>query len=167
MIEHADQESLDLLARRHGERLLARGLMLVTAQSSTGGWVAKTVTDCAGSSQWFERGFVTYSNTAKQEMLGVAAGILDAYGAVSEPVVRAMVAGALAHSHAQVAVAISGIAGPGGGTPGKPVGTVWCAWGVPLGGITACGLRFDGDREAVRLAAVRVALAGLLERVPP
>jgi len=166
MIEHADQESLDSLARRLGERLVARGLMLVTAESCTGGWVAKTVTDLPGSSQWFDRGFVTYSNAAKQEMLGVGVGILDAHGAVSEPVVRAMVAGALARSRSQVAIAISGIAGPGGGMPDKPVGTVWCAWGVPQGHISACGHCFAGDREAVRLASVRAALAGLLERLP-
>lgn len=167
MIEHAHQDSLESLARRLGECLLARALLLVSAESCTGGWVAKTVTDIAGSSQWFDRGFVTYSNAAKQEVLGVDAGVLDAHGAVSEPVVRAMVAGALARSRAQVAVAISGIAGPGGGTLDKSVGTVWCAWGVPVGGISARRYCFAGDREAVRRASVEAVLVGLLERLTP
>ena len=116
------------LARRVGEVLLPRGQMLAVAESCTGGWVAKCITDIAGSSQWFDRGFVTYTNAAKETMLGVQAATLDTAGAVSEATVREMVQGALANSRADWALAISGIAGPGGGVPGKPVGTVCFAW---------------------------------------
>ncbi|AHF04963.1 competence damage-inducible protein A [Marichromatium purpuratum 984] len=157
-----DSPALEVLARRLGEALRARGWQLATAESCTGGWVAKVMTDVAGSSAWFERGFITYSNDAKRELLGVSDDALERYGAVSERVVAEMVSGALARSRADVAVAVSGIAGPGGGTVDKPVGTVWFAWGFPGEGPTARCLCFDGDREAVREQAVRAALLGLL-----
>ncbi|MBV5307980.1 nicotinamide-nucleotide amidase [Chromatium okenii] len=149
-------------AAQLGELLQQRGWRLVTAESCTGGWVAKIITDLAGSSAWFERGFVTYSNAAKQDMLGVAPALLAAHGAVSEAVVRAMVAGALAHSSAEIALAISGIAGPSGGTASKPVGTVWIGWGLPDGNIISRHFCYDGDRDAVRYQAVTTALNELL-----
>ena len=121
------------LAAQVGEALKAQGLMLATAESCTGGWVAQAVTAVPGSSHWFERGFVTYTYISKREMLGVSQETLGAHGAVSEQAVREMVVGALANSHAQVAVALSGTAGPGGGTPQKPVGTVCFAWSVKNG----------------------------------
>lgn len=144
-----------------GDRLAAAGLALVTAESCTGGWIAKVLTDLPGSSAWFERGFVTYSNAAKQELLGVAAPTLAEHGAVSEPVARAMAAGALAHSRAQVAVAVTGIAGPSGGSDHKPVGMVCFAWTWP-GGAASTTQCFAGDREQVRQQAVAVALQRLL-----
>lgn len=154
---------LTALAATVGEALQRRGLLLATAESCTGGGVAQAVTAVAGSSQWFDRGFVTYSNAAKSEMLGVRAATLATHGAVSEATVGEMVAGALAHSGAQVALAITGIAGPGGGSPHKPVGTVWLAWGgVQRPSRVRCA-RFDGDREAVRRQAVAAALQGLLD----
>lgn len=131
--------------------------MLATAESCTGGLIAAACTDLAGSSNWFERGFVTYSNAAKTELLGVPAVLIAQHGAVSEPVVRAMVAGAVDRSRAQVAVAVTGVAGPGGGSPDKPVGTVWLAWSVG-GHITAERCQFAGDRAAVRTATVHRAL---------
>jgi nicotinamide-nucleotide amidase len=153
---------LEQPARELAARLLDRKLKLAAAESCTGGWIAKVVTDIAGSSDWFERGFVTYSNAAKQEMLGVRAETLAAHGAVSEPVVREMVAGALAHSHADLALSVSGIAGPGGGAPEKPVGSVWFAWQRRGAEAVAVCHHFAGDREAVRRQAVLVALRGIL-----
>jgi nicotinamide-nucleotide amidase len=158
-----DDGELDALARRLGERLLASGVLAAAAESCTGGWIAKVLTDVAGSSAWFDRGFVTYSNEAKREMLGVRSETLTAHGAVSEATVREMVAGALARSRAGVAVAVSGIAGPGGATPGKPVGTVWLAWGVKGGEVRAERQLYAGDREAVRRQAVARAVAGIGE----
>ena len=158
-----DDKALATLARRLGERLLARGWMTATAESCTGGWVAKTLTDIAGSSAWFDRGFVTYTNEAKQDLLGVRADTLAAHGAVSEATVGEMVAGALARSRAAVAVAVSGIAGPAGGSADKPVGTVWLAWGGRDGATRTERCRFDGDREAVRRQAVARAIHGLDE----
>lgn len=155
-------DPLQELAAQAGRMLLDSGRRLVTAESCTGGWIAKLVTDIAGSSGWFDRGFVTYSNAAKVELLGVRESTLAHYGAVSAETVREMVAGALVHSHAQIAVAVSGIAGPDGGTPDKPVGTVWLAWAVAGGGRCQCFL-FDGDRDAVRRQAVQAALQGLLD----
>jgi len=154
------------LAEQLGEALKAQGLMLATAESCTGGWVAQAVTAVAGSSHWFERGFVTYTYISKREMLGVSQDTLGAHGAVSEPVVREMVAGALANSHAQVAVAVSGTAGPGGGTPDKPVGTVCFAWGVKNGEPKSATRHFRGNREAVRREAVKNALEGVLALLP-
>lgn len=154
---------LQALSERLGDRLLARRLMVVTAESCTGGWVAQTITATAGCSQWFERGFVTYSNTAKMEMLGVQAATLERHGAVSEATVREMAEGALSHSRAQVAVAVSGIAGPGGGSLDKPVGTVCLAWAGS--GFTTLARRdhFLGNRETVRRLAVAAALQGILD----
>lgn len=156
---------LRLLSESVGAALTRQGVRLACAESCTGGWVAATVTATAGSSNWFERGFVTYSNLAKQEMLGVPAAIIEAHGAVSEETARAMAAGALAHSRAGVAVAITGIAGPEGGSSSKPVGTVcfsWCREGEPAVSETRL---FSGDREQVRRSAVIHALAGLLARL--
>ena len=160
---------LETLAAQVGERLLRRGFMLVTAESCTGGWVSQSITSVSGSSQWFDRGFVTYSNAAKVELLGVSPTALDQYGAVSEPVVRAMAEGALRHSHAQVAVAVSGIAGPGGGSLEKPVGTVYLAWAGNGMETRSHSQLFMGNREAVRSQAVAAVLDGLLDllRDPP
>lgn len=141
--------------------LLKRGWMLATAESCTGGLIAATCTELAGSSQWFERGFVTYSNDAKTELLGVDAALIAREGAVSEAVVRAMAQGALSRSRAHAAVAVTGIAGPGGGSAAKPVGTVWLAWATPAG-IHSEVQHFAGDRAAVRAATVQHALQRLL-----
>lgn len=138
--------------------------MLATAESCTGGKIAAACTDLAGSSQWFERGFVTYSNAAKTELLGVPTELIEQHGAVSGPVARAMASGALAHSHAQVAVAVTGVAGPSGGSADKPVGTVWFGWATPAGVFSECQ-HFAGDRAAVRAATVHHALTRLLERL--
>ena len=155
---------LDILLIREVVHALKRqGLMLATAESCTGGWVAQVITSVAGSSEWFERGFVAYTNLAKREMLGVSTTILSRYGAVSEQTARAMAEGALTHSHAQVALAITGIAGPSGGTPEKPVGTVCFAWAVKKRDTISRKQVFTGDREAVRKQAVVTALQGLLE----
>jgi nicotinamide-nucleotide amidase len=145
--------------------LLARGWTMAAAESCTGGWIAKCCTDRAGSSAWFERGFVTYSNAAKRELLGVAGDVLERAGAVSEAVARSMAEGALRNSRAEVALAVTGIAGPDGGTPDKPVGTVWFGWAVAGGATLTVCRRFEGDREAVRRQTVRDALEGLLERL--
>ena len=153
--------------------LLQRGWLLTTAESCTGGMISAACTDVAGSSQWFERGFVSYSNEAKQDMLGVPAALLARHGAVSEAVAQAMVLGALNHSQAQVAVAVTGIAGPTGGSKSKPVGTVCFAWALPsdagptLGAETAWvkveTCHFEGDRAAVRQATHLHAIQRLLE----
>ena len=144
--------------------LRERQWMLAAAESCTGGMIAAACTDLAGSSEWFERGFVTYSNEAKTESLGVDAALIEAHGAVSEVVARAMAFGAVRHSHAQVGVAVTGIAGPGGGSPGKPVGTVWFAFMVG-GKLSSETRRFDGDRAAVRRQTVDHALQRLIERI--
>lgn len=160
-------DPLETLAADLGARLRERGEMVATAESCTGGWVAQCLTAVAGSSEWFERGFVTYSNAAKSEMLGVETTTLAQHGAVSPAVVLEMASGALRRSHAQWALAISGIAGPGGGSPQKPVGTVCFAWAGPEG-LAECETRhFPGDREAVRRAAVQHALEGLRARLRP
>jgi len=155
------------LAAQVGDRLRNRGWMLATAESCTGGWIAKTMTDVPGSSGWFERGLVTYSNDAKIELLGVKRITLEHHGAVSGETVAEMAAGVLAHSRVQIAVAVSGIAGPDGGTPAKPVGTVWLAWAVRDEPVRTRRFQFAGDREAVRQQAVRVALEGMLDVLPP
>jgi nicotinamide-nucleotide amidase len=153
---------MEALAKKVGERLKAAGAQLVTAESCTGGWVAQAVTAVAGSSAWFERGFVTYSNAAKQELLGVAKKTLDAHGAVSEETAREMADGALRKSKGTIALAVTGVAGPGGGTPDKPVGMVCFAWadGKKLRSETR---RFSGDRDSVRRQSVIHALEGVLE----
>ena len=150
------------LSEQLGAALKARGWMLASAESCTGGWVGEVVTAVPGSSHWYDRGFITYTNEAKQEMLGVAPETLARYGAVSEQTVREMVAGALRHSRAQVALAISGIAGPGGGSPQKPVGMVCLAWGAKDGSVQAQTRHFSGDRQQVRAQAVAAALQGVL-----
>ncbi|MBO0611747.1 nicotinamide-nucleotide amidase [Thiothrix fructosivorans] len=154
---------MDALLHAVAKAVRAKGWMLATAESCTGGWIAKLCTDLAGSSVWFERGFVTYSNAAKQDMLGVQATTLAQYGAVSESVTAEMAAGALQHSRAQVAVSVSGIAGPGGGTATKPVGTVCFGWAVQGGEVRTATRTFEGDREAVRYQAVQYALSGVLQ----
>ena len=148
-----------------GRALAERGWMLATAESCTGGLLAGAITDVAGSSGWFDRGLVTYSNEAKVDLLGVAPDTLARFGAVSEATVREMAVGALSHSRADVAVAITGVAGPAGGTPDKPVGLVWFAWALRDGRADAESRHFEGDRAAVRDASVGVALRGILERV--
>ena len=142
--------------------MLKKGWLLATAESCTGGMIAAACTDLAGSSNWFERGFVTYSDEAKTELLGVDAGLIADHGAVSEEVVRAMVQGAVSHSRAGVAVAVTGVAGPAGGSRAKPVGTVWFGFMVD-GRLTSEMKRFDGDRAAVRNASVQHALQRLVQ----
>ena len=150
------------LACELGETLKPRGLTVATAESCTGGWIAKSLTDLPGSSAWFGWGFVTYANEAKIRLLGVEQEKLDAYGAVSEPIVRAMAEGAVAASGSDIAVAVSGIAGPDGGSTDKPVGTVWLAW--TIGNDTeALAVQLDGDRDAVRRSTVEIALRGLIK----
>jgi len=153
------------LAERISARLKARGGQLVTAESCTGGWVAAELTAVAGASEWFERGIVAYSNAAKEELLGVRRETLERHGAVSEETAREMASGALAASGAGVAVSITGVAGPTGGTPAKPVGMVCFGWALRDGRVEAATRRFDGDREAVRRQSVVFALQGILERI--
>ena len=158
-------DALVTLATLAGTRLKARGLKLVTAESCTGGWVAEAVTAIPGSSDWFERGFVTYSNEAKRELLGVRGETLDRAGAVSEETALEMVHGALRASRAQVAVSITGVAGPAGGTATKPVGMVCFGWALAGGNADATTKHFKGDRGEVRRQSVVFALQGLIERI--
>lgn len=160
--EQTIQHSCGLVAHL----MLQRGWLLCTAESCTGGLIAAACTDRAGSSAWFERGFVTYSNQAKTELLDVPERVLRRAGAVCGPVARAMAEGALRHSRAQVAVAVTGVAGPGGGSPAKPVGTVWFGYALP-GRVLTEKCRFDGDRAAVRLATVQHALSRLATLLQP
>jgi nicotinamide-nucleotide amidase len=155
--------TLHRLAARLGATLTRHGLTLAVAESCTGGWIAKCLTDVPGSSAWFERGLVTYSNAAKQSLLGVDPDTLRREGAVSKAVAAQMARGVLAHSPARVALAVTGIAGPEGGVPGKPVGTVWLAWALPADRTLVRREQFSGDREAVRRQTVATALATLLE----
>lgn len=159
-----DAALLDLIGRL-AQRLRERGWMMASAESCTGGLIAGACTELSGSSDWFERGFVSYSNLAKTELLGVNAALIATHGAVSEPVARAMAVGAVERSHARCAVAVTGVAGPTGGTPDKPVGTVWFGWCTPAGIFTE-RQRFNGDRAAVRRATVAHAIGGLLQRLP-
>lgn len=152
------------LSREVGATLAARGWLLATAESCTGGWIAEVVTATGGSSAWFDRGFVTYSNRAKTEMLGVPEALLERHGAVSAEVAAAMAAGARERAAVACAVAVTGVAGPTGGSATKPVGTVWFGWATPAGVMTECR-RFDGDRAAVRRQTVAYALQGLLDRL--
>ena len=158
------EDPLLALAARLGAAALARGTMIATAESCTGGLVASAITSIAGSSGWFERGFVTYSDLAKEQQLGVASLTIERFGAVSEETAKAMAEGAVRGSAAQWAVAVTGIAGPDGGSPDKPVGTVWFAWAGP-DHLQALKRQFDGDRAAVRRASVQVALEGLIDRL--
>lgn len=162
-MEKISDASLNEQVEQVARLLVERGSMLVTAESCTGGWVAKSCTDLAGSSAWFDRGFVTYSNAAKQQQLGVFADTLEKNGAVSLPVVEEMAFGALKYSQADYSIAITGIAGPGGGSDKKPVGTVWIGWGVRDGGVHSVCFQFDGDRDSIRRQAVFEALSGLLK----
>jgi nicotinamide-nucleotide amidase len=157
-------DDIRALAARLGELALSRQVMLATAESCTGGLVSGAITEIAGSSGWFERGFVTYSNRAKIELLGVDPETIARHGAVSEQTARAMAQGAGAASGAQWTVAVTGVAGPAGGSPGKPVGTVWFAWAGPEG-VEALHRRLDGNRAAVRAASVVIALQGLIDRL--
>ena len=158
-------DELRRLAVDLGERLRAGHHMLVSAESCTGGWIAKTVTDIAGSSEWFDCGMVVYSYEAKQAMLGVRPQTLETHGAVSRETAIEMVSGALVHSGASIAVAVTGIAGPGGGSEDKPVGTVWVAWKRRGGYALAEVFHFDGDRDAIRRQTVAVAMQGLQRQV--
>ncbi len=153
------------LVEQLAARLLQRQWLLATAESCTGGLIAGACTDLSGSSNWFERGFVTYSNAAKTELLGVPAALIETHGAVSEDVAHAMAAGAVRHSHAQVAVAVTGVAGPTGGTAEKPVGLVWFGFALPDSVLTE-QMNFTGNRAAVRAATVHHALTRLLELLP-
>ena len=159
----ADHE-LEALAMKLGRALHVRGWRVAAAESCTGGWIAKALTDVPGSSQWFDGSVVSYSNAAKTQLLGVPADVLEANGAVSEPAVRAMAEGARNRFGAQLAVAVSGVAGPTGGSADKPVGTVWFAWATPVGATTQ-QRHFAGDREAVRRQTVALALERLIELV--
>jgi nicotinamide-nucleotide amidase len=161
-MEAPTDSQLQALAESVGTQLRAARQMLVTAESCTGGWIAKMVTDIAGSSDWFDCGLVAYSYEAKQALLSVNPLTLETHGAVSRETVIEMVSGALVHSGASVAVAVTGIAGPGGGTSDKPVGTVWVAWKRRGGYPRAELFHFEGDREAVRRQTVDAALQGLV-----
>ncbi|QOQ82064.1 MULTISPECIES: CinA family protein [Comamonas] len=155
---------IEELVRQLAARLTEKGWMLATAESCTGGMIAAACTDLAGSSQWFERGFVTYSNEAKTEMLGVPAELIAKHGAVSEEVVRAMAEGAIRHSRAQVSIAVTGIAGPGGGSVEKPAGTVWFSWSLNAE-VQSHALLLEGGRAQVRRSSVRHALQQLLKLI--
>ncbi len=159
----AREDALTALAEQAGMLLKARSLRLAAAESCTGGWIAMALTAVAGSSEWFERGFVTYSNEAKEQMLGVSKATLQAHGAVSESTAGEMAQGALRHSLAQLAVAVTGIAGPGGGSPDKPVGTVCIAFAGPGTRKGVETRRFEGDREQVRRQTVVAALQGIID----
>jgi len=157
------EDDVTRLARRLGRICKKRKIVVATAESCTGGGVAEALTRISGSAKWFERGFVTYTNIAKKEMLGVNEETLKAHGAVSEEVAREMARGALRHSYADVSVSITGIAGPTGAAPGKPVGTVHFAWAVRDGEVQARRFQFKGDRVQVRIQSVYVAIQGLIE----
>lgn len=159
-----DQKSLELRAAEVGSLFLITGQKLATAESCTGGWIAQCVTAIAGSSDWFDRGFVTYSNEAKQEMLGVESGTLIVHGAVSEATAAAMATGALKFSDADWALSVTGIAGPGGGLPDKPVGTVCFGWAGPDARVEVETLHFSGNRAEIRQQSVAYALKGILVR---
>jgi len=159
------RDTLKLLARRIGACLKKRKLKLATAESCTGGWISQAVTSVSGSSGWFDRGFVTYSDEAKKELLGVRERTLSRHGAVSRETAEEMAAGALARSRAQVSIAVTGVAGPTGGTKAKPVGTVCFAWSRKRRAMGSDTRRFRGGRDSVRRQSVEFALKGLLERL--
>lgn len=160
-----DKGTLTALVEALARELLDRSWLCAAAESCTGGGIAAALTSVAGSSSWFERGFVTYSNEAKQEMLGVCAVTIERFGAVSEETAREMAEGALKRSRAQAAMAVTGIAGPDGGLPGKPVGTVAFAWSLAGAGTTTRLRRLEGDRRAIREAAIEQAIEGMLGRL--
>ena len=165
MLNFSDQTLLiEALSVQLASLLRGRGLYVVTAESCTGGWVAEAITRVPGSSGWFDRGFVTYSNEAKREMLGVRVKTLDQHGAVSKAVVEEMAKGAIKKSRGTFSVSVSGIAGPDGGTEDKPVGTVWMAWSIQ-GKVDSALFRLPGERQEVRAAAASLALQGLLVRI--
>jgi nicotinamide-nucleotide amidase len=159
-----DDAMLEQLARLTGEALATQGVMLATAESCTGGWVGQVLTAIPGSSAWYERGFITYSNPAKQVMLGVSPATLLAFGAVSEATAQEMALGAITHSRAQAALSITGIAGPGGGSAHKPVGMVCFGWALD-DSVHSATCHFTGDRASIRRQAVAHALTGLIERL--
>ncbi len=161
----SEAQAVAALVAQLADRLTQRSWLLITAESCTGGLIAAACTERAGSSRWFERGFVSYSNASKTELLGVPAALIEQHGAVSESVACAMVRGGLARSAAQVGVAVTGVAGPGGGSAEKPVGTVWFGFAIGNRADAEC-MHFAGDRGAVRAATVRHAIAGLLRRMP-
>jgi nicotinamide-nucleotide amidase len=154
------------LAESLGRRLKAKGYKIATAESCTGGWIAQAITEVPGSSAWFDRGFVTYSNNSKVQMLGVSPKTLEQYGAVSTEVAKQMAAGALANSEADWAVAVTGIAGPNGGSKTKPVGTVYVAWQGKNGGVKVERLQLSGDRHQIRKQAVENAIEGVFDMLP-
>ena len=158
---HIMDNELIEIAEITGQRLKSKGLTLATAESCTGGWISQVITEIAGSSAWFDRGYITYSNTAKTEMLGVTTKTLDAYGAVSAQTAEEMVNGALTKSTADCAIAVTGIAGPDGGTPEKPVGTVFIAWAYRNQASIVIKKHFNGSRHEIRLQTVKAALQGL------
>lgn len=164
MARVSDNELLEM-ATTLGQKLREKGWMLTTAESCTGGWLAEVITAVPGSSAWFERGYITYSNQSKQDMLGVRAETLATHGAVSEETVQEMASGALARSRAQISASISGIAGPGGGTREKPVGMVCNGWALSDGTVLSSTCRLSGDREEIRSRAVAAAFRGLIELV--
>lgn len=162
-----NESQLSDLATQLGKELTARQWRIATAESCTGGWLAKVMTEIPGSSHWFDRGFVTYSNESKTDMLGVERAVIATHGAVSVATATAMANGALAYSRADITVAITGIAGPGGGSEQKPVGTVWFAWAQRSGKLETAHHVFPGDRTAVRYQAVLTALQGLMTCTRP
>jgi nicotinamide-nucleotide amidase len=158
-----NEDDITVLAQKMGRACKRRKVIVVTAESCTGGGVAAAITRISGSAKWFDRGFVTYHNDAKKKMLGVKQRTLKEHGAVSEPVARQMAEGAIRNSLGDVSVSVTGIAGPTGGVPGKPVGTVWFAWGVREGPTQSRRFRFKGDRYEVRRQAVAMALQGIID----
>jgi nicotinamide-nucleotide amidase len=160
-----EEAELHQLAAQLAEKLLARGWMVTTAESCTGGWVGQVLTSLPGSSAWYDCGFITYSDAAKIGMLGVPAATLDSHGAVSEETAGAMASGALLHSRAQAALAITGIAGPGGATPTKPVGLVCYGWALSDGTALTSTCRLSGDREEIRSRSVAAVLRGLIDLI--
>jgi nicotinamide-nucleotide amidase len=159
------KKTIQMLVKELAGLALDRNIRIATAESCTGGWVATEITALAGSSEWFECGFITYSNSAKNRMLGVPQELFISSGAVSEPVVAAMAQGAIDNSEATLSVSVSGVAGPGGGSAEKPVGTVWMAWALAGETINAQRFLFAGDRDSVRRAAVYEALKGLIKQL--
>ena len=158
-------QKLSLLANELGDLLSQRDFMLVSAESCTGGWIGQTVTAIAGSSKWYDRGFITYSNLSKKEMLGVDERSLQKFGAVSEQIASQMASGAISHSCAHVSIAVTGIAGPGGATEGKPVGMICLGWAIKDGLARNAAYFLEGDREAIRRQAVAIALQGAIDLI--